>query len=170
MVNIARGFSFIEMLVVIAILSFLALLALPVAETVELKTREKLLREHLQEMRTAIEAYRTSNRLGLCPPSIDTLLASMPDSDLLASYSFPGPFLSRSSVANPWLSPQGSSGDPAQEFVWDLRVYDSGNWSWKPADPLLFAAPQSVCDVRFPAAGIGGWNRSPFDQTALASW
>jgi general secretion pathway protein G len=54
----ARGFTLIEMLVVVAIISILASAAYPLAELTMRRERERDLRVALQQLRTGIDAYK----------------------------------------------------------------------------------------------------------------
>ena len=59
-----RGFTLIEMLVCLAILGFLASLALPVAEMSAQREKERELKRALWEIRDALDAYRTARESG----------------------------------------------------------------------------------------------------------
>lgn len=53
-----RGFTFIELLVTLAIMSTLAMLALPMVEVAVQRHKERQLRAALAEIRSAIDAYK----------------------------------------------------------------------------------------------------------------
>jgi general secretion pathway protein G len=84
--NRARGFSFIELLVVTTIILVLASAAMPLARVTIQRQREIELRRSLREMRTAIDRYKdavdqgqiggTDNQLGSegYPPDLETLV------------------------------------------------------------------------------------------------
>jgi general secretion pathway protein G len=54
----ARGFTLIELVVTVAIVSVLALAVLPFAETATRRAKEAELRQSLRELRVAIDAYK----------------------------------------------------------------------------------------------------------------
>lgn len=54
----ARGFSLIELLVTVAMVSLLASIALPVGDTIARSARERELREALRTIRLAIDEYK----------------------------------------------------------------------------------------------------------------
>ena len=81
-----RGYSFVELLVVSAILLILASAVLPLASVTVQRQREIELRRALREMRTAIDRYKDAVDLGVIgsddvdpenegyPPDLDTLV------------------------------------------------------------------------------------------------
>ena len=62
-----RGFSLVEMLVVLAILAILAAVTLPTAETAVRRDKELELRGDLREMRRAIDRFHEDWRSGALP-------------------------------------------------------------------------------------------------------
>ena len=82
----AGGFTFVELVVVSAILLILASAVLPLAKVTIQRAREVELRRNLREMRTAIDKYKDSVDAGLIggpdvkqgsegyPPDLDTLV------------------------------------------------------------------------------------------------
>ncbi len=83
-----RGFTLIEMLVTLAIVSILAGLLLPLAETTARRTKEQDLKHALRQIREGIDAYKKAfdeGRLGSgadrsgYPPSLDVLVKGLED-------------------------------------------------------------------------------------------
>jgi general secretion pathway protein G len=82
----ARGFTFIELLVVTTILLILASAIMPLARVTVQRQREMELRRYLREMRTAIDKYKDATDAGTIggfdnkvgsegyPPTLETLV------------------------------------------------------------------------------------------------
>jgi general secretion pathway protein G len=64
----ARGYTFVELLVVASIIMILASAVLPLAKVTAVRTREADLRRSLREMRTAIDKYKDAADLGQISP------------------------------------------------------------------------------------------------------
>jgi general secretion pathway protein G len=85
-----RGYTFIELIVVSAILIILASAAMPLAKVTATRHREAELRRALREMRTAIDRYKDAADLGQIsplelrvgaegyPPDLQTLVDGVP--------------------------------------------------------------------------------------------
>jgi general secretion pathway protein G len=67
-VEAAAGYTFVELLVVSAILMILASAAMPLARVTATRQREALLRQALREVRTAIDKYKDAADLGQIGP------------------------------------------------------------------------------------------------------
>jgi general secretion pathway protein G len=82
------GFTLIELLVTLAVLSVLAMMALPVAQTSVQRHREQELRSALVEIRAAIDAYKRASDEGRIrreagatgyPPALAVLVEGVED-------------------------------------------------------------------------------------------
>jgi general secretion pathway protein G len=85
-----RGFSFVEVLVVITLLMIMASAAMPLARVTHQRQKEAELRRALREMRTAIDKFKDAVDNGLIaqtelrpgsegyPPDLDTLVEGVP--------------------------------------------------------------------------------------------
>ena len=85
--NRQNGFSLVELIVTVAIVSILVGLALPLTRNTIKREREVALRQALREMRTAIDKFKESSDRGLIqvklgtegyPESLDILVDGVP--------------------------------------------------------------------------------------------
>jgi general secretion pathway protein G len=65
------GFTLVELMVTVAVLSVLALGAVPLAELVVKRGKEQQLRASLREIRTAIDAFKRASDEGRIPRAAD---------------------------------------------------------------------------------------------------
>lgn len=78
-----RGFTFIELMVTLALVGVIAMSALPLYEVISTRMRESELRQALRTLRTALDAYKAASDMGQIPketgqsgypPSLDILV------------------------------------------------------------------------------------------------
>jgi general secretion pathway protein G len=138
-----RGFTLVEMLVVAAMLSILALAVVPMAEITQTRWKERELRAGLWEIRQAIDAYKRSNdesrgsqggstlaQLGTgYPPSLEALVIGWSD-PRPGSSSTPRPLLRR--IPHDPFAPDGV---PAEKS-WGLRSYASPAYAPQAGDDV----------------------------------
>ena len=120
---VSRGFTIIEVLIVLALLTALSALSLPLFDWAIQRAHEKELRETLRDVRRGIDAYRgtRADAVSMLPPCIASLTGLIP-SDLLKTNGNPGPFLSAIPVHHLILN--------TGTFFWDIRE-GSGTWVLK---------------------------------------
>lgn len=84
----ARGFTLIELVVTLAIVSLLATMAMPVAELTVRRGKEQELRSALREIRSALDTWKRAGDEGHIvrlagesgyPPSLEVLVAGVED-------------------------------------------------------------------------------------------
>jgi len=68
----AGGFTLAEMVMVAAVLAILAAVTLPIAKYTSKRSKELDLRQHLREMRLAIDEYKRYSDSGLIPVDLNT--------------------------------------------------------------------------------------------------
>lgn len=144
----ATGFSLVELIVVIAIMSVLASIGLPLAELSQKRTQEQELRRALREIRSALDEYKRLVDQGFIqraadasgyPPDLDSLVAGVADAKSPAGRKL---FLMRQLPRDPFAPNEG----PAAE-TWALRSYASSPDAPQPG--------KDVFDVHSKATGVG---------------
>lgn len=164
---VSRGFTMIELLVVMAILGVLAAAVLPLGETLLAAQKERDLRLALQDIRTALDAYKrvmdqspqaggaggAAGAAGVSgsgyPPSLQALVDGTPDTRVGAKGRML--YFLRVIPRDPFASPQ----IPAEQ-TWRLRSYASS------ADK-----PQPGVDVYDVHSSSDG---KALDGTSYAQW
>ena len=151
-----RGFTLIEMVVVVALVGVLAAAAQPILTLIKRRSDELQLHQSLRALRSAIDAYKqaaTDHRIEIAadasgyPPSLRALVDGVSEAGAKAHHIYFMRRLPRDPFADPSL--------PAEE-TWGLRSYES-----PPDTPL---PGRDVFDVRSLSEGMG------LDGTPYASW
>ena len=143
-----RGFTLVEMLVVLLMMSILATAAVPLARINQRRVKETELRAALRTLRGAIDSYKQQWNTGHIekkpddtgyPPDLQRLASGIVD---VADPKGRKIYFLRRIPRDPFADPQV----PAEQ-TWGLRSYDS------PVDAP--AAGKDVFDVTSGAAGTG---------------
>ncbi len=155
--RVARGFTLIEMLVVLAMLGVLASAARPLLELSVQRSREHELRQGLRTLREAIDAYKRAGEAGHVvqdadasgyPPHLRALVDGVADAKSAEGRKL---YFLRRLPRDPFAPAEL----PAAE-TWGLRAYDS-----PPDDPR---AGKDVFDV------FSRSERKALDGTRLKDW
>lgn len=146
---VPRGFTLVELLVVVAIMALLASIGFPLAELAKRRGQEEELRRSLREIRTAIDSYKRmvdSGRIAKdalssgYPPSLDVLVDGVQDAQAPKQTRI---YFLRRLPRDPF-APESVS---AAADTWGLRSYES-----PPEDPR---PGKDVFDVYSRADGQG---------------
>ena len=122
----ARGFTLIEMLVVLTLMAILAGAARPLLELSVQRSREHELRQALRSVRSALDAYKKAAELGAVakgaedsgyPPTLAALVAGVPDAKAADTKKI---YFLRRLPRDPFAD---ASLSPAE--TWGLRAADS---------------------------------------------
>lgn len=145
----AKGFSLIELLVVVAIVAILASIGLPLAELAHKRTQEEELRQSLREIRSALDAYKKAMDTGHIvrqvdasgyPPSLDVLVTGVVDAQSPRATKL---FFLRRLPRDPFAPEEISNAAD----TWGWRSYESTAEDPKPG--------KDVYDIYSKSSGIG---------------
>jgi len=138
------GFTLIELLVTVALVSVMASIAAPAGELLVKRSRERVLRENLRDLRTAIDQYKRASDQGRIARQIDESGYPRRLTDLLGMRDQKDPnngtmrFL-RKLPRNP-MNPDTTL--PA-ERTWGLRSYASTHDNPQPGRDIFDVYPLS---------------------------
>lgn len=127
------GFSLIELMVVVAVLSILATIGLPLAELAQKRTKEEELRQSLREIRSAIDAYKKGVDQGRIarivgasgyPPDLGALVHGVTDAQSPRGERI---YFLRRLPRDPFATIEGQAAS-----TWGLRSYESSADDPKP--------------------------------------
>ena len=160
----ARGFTFVELLITIALIGLLSTLALPLYEVTATRVKEAELRRALRTIREGIDVYKAATDAGSLPratgesgypPSLEVLTQSL---DLAGKRDPGGSIASQRMVILRQLprDPFNLDIETPAALTWNTRSYAS-----RPDDP------QPGPDV-FDVSSKSG--RTGLDSTSYASW
>jgi general secretion pathway protein G len=144
-----RGFTLIELMVVMAIVAMLATVAVPFGKMAAQRVKEADLRAALRDLRTGIDAYKRASEEGRIvvdvkttgyPPTLDTLVNGVEDATDPNKHMI---YFMRRIPRDP-LYPD-SAAPPAE--TWCLRSYASSPDDPQPGD--------DVYDIHSLAKGVG---------------
>jgi general secretion pathway protein G len=152
-----RGFTLIEMLVTVTIVSLLSTVAFPLLELTERRSHERELREALRQIRGALDNYKQAVDEGRIveevkgsgyPPNLDILVSGVPD--VKSPNRNTMLYFLRRIPRDPMAAQSADSAANGVGGDWGLRSYAS------PAN-----APQAGLDVfdvysRSPGMGLNG--------------
>jgi general secretion pathway protein G len=151
------GFSLVELLVVVAIVSVLASIGLPLAELAQKRSKEEDLRRSLRDIRSALDDYKKAVDTGHIvrvtgasgyPPTLDILVTGVVDAQSPRGSKL---YFLRNLPRDPF-----ASDDIANDAdTWALRSYDSPADAPKPGN--------DVYDVHSRSTEVG-MNNVPYQK------
>ena len=159
-----RGFTYIELVITLALIGLVSLLALPLYELTATRMKEAELRHALRVLRGALDTYKAATDSGSLkreagesgyPPTLDVLTQSL---DLASKPDLNGSIASQRLVILRQLPRDPFNTDPTlpPEQTWNTRAYAS-----RPDDPQ---PGDDVFDVSSKSGGTA------LDGTPYASW
>lgn len=159
-----RGFTFIELVITLALVGLLAMMSVPLYEVAVTRAKEAELREALRTIRTGIDAYKAATDAGRLareagdsgyPPSLEHLVEPQ---ELVVRRDLSGSLASERLVILRQLprDPFNTDPDVPAARTWKTRAYAS-----RPDDP------QPGADV-FDVSSLS--TRTALDGTRYADW
>lgn len=160
----SRGFTFIELVITLALVGLLAMLALPLYEMTATRMKESELRQALRTIRSGLDTYKAATDSGSLareagdsgyPPSLEKLTESL---ELQGKRDLSGSIASQRMVILRQLPRDPLSTDPEipAAQTWNTRAYASRAGDPQPGD--------DVFDVSSKSSRIG------LDGTPYSSW
>jgi general secretion pathway protein G len=152
-----HGFSLIELLVTITLLSLLAIAAMPLSELIRQRSKESELRSALIAIRSALDEYKRTSDAGNIernvgdsgyPPTLKVLVDGVPDKKAPNGGTL---YFLRRIPADPFCDCPGKEA----EDMWETRSYDSS--------PEAFASGDDVFDIRS-SSHKEGLNGTPYNE------
>ena len=134
-----RGFTLLELVITLAIVSLLTMVAMPLAQLVVKREKEAQLRTALRDIRSAIDKYQASAKSGHIklelgasgyPPDLKSLYAGVADQTSATNVNL---YFLRSIPRDPFY-PEGSA---AAEETWGLRSSQSPPDDPQPGDDVF---------------------------------
>jgi len=159
-----RGFTFIELVITLALVGLMSMFAVPLYEMTTTRMKESELRQALRIIRTGIDAYKAATDAGTLaretgasgyPPTLEKLTESLEvqgKRDLTGTLSTQRMVILRKLPRDPF----NTDPETPAELTWNVRAYAS-----RPDDP------QPGDDV-FDVSSKSG--RTALDGSAYASW
>lgn len=137
-----RGFTIIELLVTVAMVSLMASIAIPAGELLVQRGQERALKETLRELRAAIDAYKRASDQGRIAQAVGDSGYPHRLTDLLGVRDQKDP----AGVQIRFLrkiprNPLHAADDAAAERTWGLRSYASSHLNPQPGRDIFDVYP-----------------------------
>jgi general secretion pathway protein G len=116
-----RGFTLIEMMIVILVISIIAMLVVPRCIAARRRAKEAELRADLKQLRDAIERFEATT--GAWPPALGDVTAASKDA-ISADFDGRGGFVDRAAYDGPYLVVNGDPWLPLDPFT------EEANWNY----------------------------------------
>lgn len=119
-----RGFTLLELIIVVAIIGILATIAMPAMKDIPRRANEAVLRTNLRTIRDVIDQYYGDK--GRYPPSLQALVEagyfrSLPKDPITKSTETWTPVLEETNADNPPDTGTGTGDDPQQPGITDVH-------------------------------------------------